>query len=166
MAAARPASFAVGGRGMRAKNTQTVIEVMARECVGNQVRMLNRVVTAIYEEELRPLRLTVSQMVVLALTAKHEQVRAAEICGWLQIDASTLSRNIERMRSNGWIEKAQAADQRSRPFRLTAAGEAILQDAVLAWERAQAKAVGLLGSEGVALLKAVTRNVTGSRSAD
>ena len=119
--------------------------------------------TRIYEEELRPLRLTVSQMVVLALTAKHEQVRAAQICGWLQIDASTLSRNINRMRTNGWIEEAPASDQRSRPFQLTVAGEKILQDAILAWERAQATAVELLGPEGVSVIKRLTRSVTRNR---
>jgi DNA-binding MarR family transcriptional regulator len=151
---------------MRSKSKQTAIEFMARECVGNQLRMLNRVVTGIYEDEFRSLRLTASQMIILALTAKHSQVRAAELCRWLQIDASTLSRNIDRMRANGWLEQAATADQRSRPFRLTADGEKILHDAILAWERAQAKAVRLLGKEGVALLKTVTKNVKGSRSAN
>jgi DNA-binding MarR family transcriptional regulator len=150
---------------MRAKSKEAAIEVMARECVANQVRMLNRVVTGIYEDEFRPLKLTVSQMVILALTAKQTQVRAAQLCRWLQIDASTLSRNIDRMRANGWIEQAPTEDQRSRPFQLTAAGAKILDAAILAWERAQAKAVRLLGKEGVALLKTVTKNVRASRPA-
>jgi len=149
---------------MAPRKTAPTIDLMARECVANQLRMLNRVVTSVYDEELRPLRLTASQMVILALTAKHAQVRAAQICEWLQIDASTLSRNIERMRANGWIVQAPTSDQRSRPFQLTPAGEKILQDAVLAWERAQAKAVDLIGDEGVAMLKTVTRNVTRKRS--
>jgi DNA-binding MarR family transcriptional regulator len=151
---------------MRLKSKRTAIEVMARECVANQVRMLNRVLTGIYEDEFRPLGLTVSQMVILALTAKQGRVRAAELCRWLQTDASTLSRNIDRMRANGWLEKAPAEDQRSRPFCLTADGEKILHAAILAWERAQAKAVRLLGSEGVALLKTVTRNVRSGKAAD
>ena len=151
---------------MRSKSKQAAIELMARECVGNQLRMLNRVVTGIYEDAFRPLKLTASQMIILALTAKQSRIRAAELCRWLQIDASTLSRNIDRMRANGWLEKAATDDQRSRPFQLTAAGEKILHDAILAWEQAQAKAVRLLGTEGVALLKTVTQNVKGSRSAN
>lgn len=151
---------------MAAKNKQAAIEIMARDCVANQVRMLNRVLTGIYDDEFRPLRLTTSQMVILALTANHSQVRAAQLCRWLQIDASTLSRNIDRMRSNGWIEQAPTADQRSRPFQLTAAGESTLHDAILAWERAQTKAARLLGTEGVALLKAITKNLRGHGSAN
>ena len=151
---------------MRSKSTRTAIEVMARECVANQVQMLNRVVTGIFEGEFRPLGLTASQMVILALTAKQSQVRAAELCRWLQIDASTLSRNIDRMRTNGWLEQAPTEDQRSRPFQLTTDGKKILHAAILAWEQAQVKAVHLLGREGVALLKTVTKKVRGSRSAN
>lgn len=149
---------------MRSGDTKAAVDLMARECVANQVRMLNRVVTGIYEEEFRPLKLTVSQMVILALTAKHGQVRAAQLCRWLQVDASTLSRNIERMRAKGWIQQAAASDQRSRPFSLTASGAKILGNAFRAWERAQAKAVRLLGSESVAHLRAMTRNARRSEA--
>lgn len=148
---------------MRLKDKQAAVDFMARECVGNQVRMLNRVVTSIYDEALRPLGITASQMVILALTAKHASLRAAQIGEWLQIDASTLSRNMERMRANGWIEEAAASDQRSRPFQLTKAGDKLLHDAVLAWQRAQAEAVDMLGKDGVAQLKAITRTLTRKR---
>jgi hypothetical protein len=53
--------------------TQTTVERMARECVGYQLRMLHRVVTSIYEDELRPLELEVSRMTILAVTAKQGQ---------------------------------------------------------------------------------------------
>jgi DNA-binding MarR family transcriptional regulator len=97
---------------------------MARECVGKQLRMLDRVVTGIYEDELRPLKLKASQMVILVLTATRGEVRAVEIARELQLDASTVSRNVERMRSRGWLEAVPGRDERSRPFRLTARGRA------------------------------------------
>ncbi len=150
---------------MGSRRAKTTIDVMARECVANQLRILNRVVTGIYENEFRPLTLTASQMVILALTAKRGRLRAAELGRALQMDASTLSRNIERIRARGWLEEAPAEDQRSRPFRLTASGEKILRDAILAWERAQATAVRLLGQERVALLKSMTKDVRARMSA-
>lgn len=145
---------------MSRDKTRATVERMARECVGYQLRMLNRVVTGIYEDELRPLELKVSQMTILAVTAKWGQVRAVELCRELQMDASTVSRNVDRMRARGWLEEVAGEDSRSRPFRLTASGRKVLRDASLAWERAQAKAVGLLGKEGVALLRRTTSNVT------
>jgi DNA-binding MarR family transcriptional regulator len=82
------------------------------------------------------------------------------------MDASTVSRNVERLRARGWIEEASGEDSRSRPFRLTAGGEQVLEDAIVAWERAQAKAVNLLGKEGVTLLRRTTENVKARASAD
>jgi len=43
----------------------TLIETVARECIVNEVRLLNRAVTAIYDETLRPHALKISQMSVL-----------------------------------------------------------------------------------------------------
>jgi DNA-binding MarR family transcriptional regulator len=138
---------------------QATVERMARECVGNQLRLLSRVVTGIYERELRPLKLTASQMVILALTAKRKQVLSVELSKMLQMDASTVSRNVERMRSRGWLEQVPGKDERSRPLRVTARGKKMLGDASTAWEKAQEQAVALVGDEGVALLRRMSKEL-------
>ena len=91
---------------MKKKSTRAAVEFMARECVGNKLRLLGRVVTSVYEEELRPLKLTPSQMIILAITAQQGRVRAVDLSRLLQMDASTVSRNVERLRARGWIEEA------------------------------------------------------------
>jgi DNA-binding MarR family transcriptional regulator len=139
---------------------QPTVDRMARECVGNQLRLLSRVVTGVYERELRPLKLTPSQMVILALTAKQGQVRSVELSKTLQMDASTVSRNVERMRARGWLEPVPGDDERSRPFRLTASGKKMIRDASAVWEKAQAKAVGFVGEEGVAALRRMSKELT------
>ena len=144
----------------------TTVERMARECVGNQLRLLSRVVTGIYERELRPLKLTASQMVILALTAKQGRVLSVDLSKMLKMDASTVSRNVERMRTRGWLEQVPGNDERSRPIRLTADGEKMLRDASAAWEKAQAQAVDLVGDEGVALLRRLSKELVADISAD
>jgi DNA-binding MarR family transcriptional regulator len=145
---------------------QTTVDRMARECVGNQLRLLSRVVTGIYERELRPLKLTASQMVILALTAKQGRVLSVDLSRMLQMDASTVSRNVERMRARGWLEPVPGKDERARPFRLTTSGKRMLRDASAAWEKAQARAVRLVGDEGVALLRRMSRQLVPAVSAD
>lgn len=145
---------------------RTTVQQMARECVANQLRTLSRVVTGIYEKELRPLKLKAGQMMVLAITERRGRVRAAEISRMLHVDASTLSRNLERMRARGWLELAEGDDERSRPLQLTASGREILGEAILAWERAQAKAVTLLGDDGVADLRRMAAKVKATNAAD
>jgi len=70
----------------------------------------------------------------------------------LRLDASTLSRNVERLRARGWLEVVPGEDARTQPFRLTAQGRRVLERAVPAWEQAQQQAEELLGEDGVALL--------------
>ena len=123
-----------------------------------RLRLLNRVVTNLYDDALRPLGLKVSQLNVLVVTAKLGLAQPAQVCDLLHLDTSTLSRNVERMRAKGWLEVVPGKDARTQPFRLTAQGKRLLERAVPAWERAQKQAEELLGDDGIALLnKAASR---------
>src|SRR6184192_2460434 len=134
------------------KATTTSIDTIARTCIAVRLRLLNRVVTNLYDDALRPLGLKVSQMNILVLTAKLGLARPAQVCDLLQLDTSTLSRNVERMRAQGWLEVVPDEDARTQPFRLSAQGKRLVEKAVPAWEQAQQQAGELLGEDGVALL--------------
>ena len=130
----------------------TSIDTIARTCIAVRLRLLNRVVTNLYDDALRPLGLKVSQMNILVLTAKLGLARPAQVCDLLQLDTSTLSRNVERMRAQGWLEVVADEDARTQPFRLSSQGKRLIEKAIPAWEEAQRQANELLGSEGTALL--------------
>ena len=83
---------------------EDAVDRIAGECIAVRMRMLNRIVTNLYDEALRPLGLRVSQMNILVATAKMGTVRPAEIGARLHLEASTLSRNVERMKERGWLE--------------------------------------------------------------
>ena len=91
-------------------------------------------------------------MNILVVTAKLGLAQPAKVCDILQLDASTLSRNVERMRAKGWLEVVPGEDARTQPFRLTASGRRLLERTVPAWEQAQQQAGQILGEDGVALL--------------
>lgn len=128
------------------------IDTISRTCIAVRLRLLNRVVTNLYDDALRPLGLKVSQLNILVVTARLGTARPARVCDILQLDTSTLSRNVERMRLHGWLEVVPEEDARVQPFRLTASGRQLIEKAVPAWEAAQRQAAELLGDEGVALL--------------
>jgi len=140
-----------GNRTIMQKQT-TSIDTIARTCVAVRLRLLNRVVTNLYDDALRPLGLKVSQMNILVLTAKLGLARPAQVCDLLQLDTSTLSRNVERMRAQGWLEVVSDEDARAQPFRLSSQGKRLIEKAIPAWEQAQRQAIELLGGEGTALL--------------
>jgi DNA-binding MarR family transcriptional regulator len=133
------------------------IDTIAQTCIAVRLRLLNRVVTNFYDDALRPLGLKVSQLNILIVTAKLGLARPAQVCDILQLDTSTLSRNVERMRTNGWLEVVAEEDARAQPFRLTTAGKRIIDKALPAWEEAQRQASELMGTEGIALLDKAAR---------
>ena len=56
------------------------IDLVAAECIAVRLRMLNRVVTRIYDNALRPFGIKVSQMNILIATGKMKLARPAEVC--------------------------------------------------------------------------------------
>jgi DNA-binding MarR family transcriptional regulator len=144
---------------MRSKTE--AIDTIAKTCIAVRLRLLNRVVTGFYDEALRPLGLKVSQLNILVVTAKLGVARPAKVCEILQLDVSTLSRNVERIRARGWLEVLPGEDARTQHFQLTPEGRRIIERAAPAWERAQRQATELLGREGVALLDKAAEKVGG-----
>lgn len=140
----------------------TSIDTIAKTCIAGRVRILNRVVTNIYDDALRPLGLKISQGNILIVTGKMGVATPVQVCEYLQLDVSTLSRNVELMRKNGWLEEVPGEDARSRPFRLTAAGKRLIEKAIPAWEKAQEEARKLLGDEFVSLLNHAAKRVRDS----
>ena len=105
------------------KATASILDAISGTCIAARVRLLNRVVTNFYDDALRPLGLKVSQLNILIVTARLGLARPAQVCEILQLDASTLSRNVKPLQAHGWLEVVSEEDARAQPFRLTAQGK-------------------------------------------
>jgi DNA-binding MarR family transcriptional regulator len=137
----------------------TTVETIATSCIAGRLRLLNRVITNLYDDALRPFGLKLSQGNVLAVTAKLGVARPAQVCDILELDTSTLSRTVDRMVDNGWLEILPDDDGRSHPFRLTDQGRRLMERTIPAWEKAQAQAGELLGEDGLRLLDEAIRRI-------
>src|SRR2546421_9011736 len=146
------------------KPENSSIDTIARTCIAVRLGLLNRVVTNLYDDALRPLGLKVSQLNILIVTAKLGLARPAQTCEILQLDTSTLSRNVKPLQAHGWLEVVPDEDARTQPFRLTPQGRRLIEKAVPAWEEAQRQATELLGNDGIALLDKATKKLGGPRA--
>ena len=136
----------------RDKGKGAAAEVI-RACIATRLRMANRVITKVYDDALRPLGLKVSQMAMLAVAADRGLIRQSEVGAELQLDDSTLSRNLELMRANGWLEAVPGDDLRVHSYCLTEVGRSLLNKALPAWRNAQRQAKRLLGDAGIQALR-------------
>lgn len=125
------------------------LDRVASECLAVRVRLINRVVTSIYDEALRPLGIRVSQANILVTVARLREARPAEVCRLLRIEKSTLSRDVELLKKEGWLASEPPGGGRNQTLRVTPEGLALLQRAAPAWERAQAETKRLIGDDGV-----------------
>jgi DNA-binding MarR family transcriptional regulator len=125
------------------------VQMIAEQCIAVRLRMLSRGVTRIYNRALRPYGVTVSQMNILVAVSCLGEAMQQEICRALHLEKSTLSRDVGRMRSQGWLEELRGKDGRTALLRITLAGRTLLEKATPAWQRAQEQATALLGEREI-----------------
>src|SRR6202795_4255599 len=129
-------------------------------CGGGCRPKLNRMVTAIYDGALAGAGLKTSQFSVLVAVANRGKARPAELTELLQMDESTLSRNVERMCARGWLRLGREGDRRSHLIEVTSKGEALIRKSLPAWQKAQAEVSKRLGTGTVAELKSALRKLS------
>jgi DNA-binding MarR family transcriptional regulator len=121
---------------------------ISQRCLAVRLRRVNRAVTGIYDDALRPLGIKVSQLNIMVVADRFGELTPSDVGRVLQLEASTLSRNLERMRKRGWIEPAPSkVDGRLQPFRLTHNGRELLAHSHPLWAQAQERAKALLGEQ-------------------
>ena len=123
---------------------------MMEECLGLRVRRLSRVLTRLFDAAVRPLGLTPSQLTFLVVLERRGPSAPSAVARDLDLEKSTLSRNLRRVIRAGWVrERPHASLVR---IELTPAGREMLDKAYRSWHRAQTKARDLLGTELVEAL--------------
>ncbi len=125
---------------------------MARECIAVRARLISRVITSLYDDVLRPYNLKISQGNLLVALASVGEVRPVDLSRALKLERSTLSRDVEFLKSAGWVVSDPPGGGRNQRLRLTPAGLALVREALPAWEKAQTEAARLLQPDGVEAL--------------
>ncbi|MFZ6649355.1 MarR family winged helix-turn-helix transcriptional regulator [Undibacterium sp. TJN25] len=130
-----------------------VIKEVTLNCLATRTRRISRVVTGIYDEELRPFGINSSQFTLLVVISRLGPVSRSEIGRNNHQERSTLTRNLQPILAEGWAEEIpHAASGRSRPIAVTPAGRLLLNNAAPAWRAAQARAKKMFGDIGAAAI--------------
>ncbi len=119
----------------------------AGACLATRVRQLSRIITRVYDDAMRPLGITASQYTLLAQLAARDSITAVEIGHDLDIEKSTLSRNLKRLLALGHINMDPPAGRRGRGLHLTAKGQTVLKEAFPIWQDAQKRTIGAIGAD-------------------
>jgi DNA-binding MarR family transcriptional regulator len=137
------------------KSVDRAADMIAADCLAVRVRLLSRTITAIYDDALRPLGLTAGQLNVLVIIANRGPISPGEIARRLSMEKSTVSRNLARMRDNGWIAVTAGESGHKQRLTLNRRGKALLERALPAWEEAQTEARAVLGQRGADSIRSI-----------
>ena len=145
---------------MDEKKTSKLIETVGRECLAGRIRTLSRVITGIYDRAMRPHGIKVNQAGILIMLSLVQKPTPGDICRNFQMEKSTVSRNIERMKKQGWIEVGKGEGGLSQVLTVTPKGKKLLTDIYGRWEKAQKEVSEFLGEDGVKAIHMLTRRIS------
>ena len=127
--------------------------IMSSPCHCIVLRKAARRITAIYDEALAPMGIGVAQFSLLRSIARREPVSFTEVGAMLELDRSTVGRNVRILAGRGLVAiGAGDDDQREATASLTADGRAVLGAAEPSWRDAQMRIEAVLGADGTASL--------------
>jgi DNA-binding MarR family transcriptional regulator len=137
----------------------SLIKSMSQQCIAVRLRLLNRIVTNIYDSALSPFGVKLNQISILVVVRLAGEIGYDTLCRRLKMEKSTASRNIERMKKKGWLNIVSVKEERRKFLEITPAGEELLGKVHEVWEDAQEKALNLLGEEGAEVLCGIANGI-------
>jgi DNA-binding MarR family transcriptional regulator len=134
---------------MNQKEASTLAKTVATECIAYRVRLLNRVITGIYDRALQPLGIKINQANILTMLSLTDGASSADITRVLLMEKSTVSRTVDRMKKNGWISIADQVNEPAQVITVSPKGRKLMAAVHREWEKAQKQAKEILGDEGI-----------------
>src|SRR5215510_10401602 len=92
-------------------------------CACTRLRTAARLITRAYDDALRPSGINASQLAILAAIDVDEAGSISELSARLDVDRSTLSRNLKPLEGGGLVRLGNEGWKRSKTVQLTSKGQ-------------------------------------------
>jgi DNA-binding MarR family transcriptional regulator len=129
-------------------------------CACQNLRRLTRLLTRIYDRELRKADIEITQFGLLTALGTVGEANQKALSAGFAMDSTTLTRTLALLRKQGWIHVKPGKDRRERVFRLTEAGKRQIATAQPHWEVAERRLRKALGPSGWKQMRTTVAQVT------
>jgi DNA-binding MarR family transcriptional regulator len=126
-----------------------------RGCSSQKVRVLSRRISQHFDHFVASSGLKTTQYSLLSAIVRLGPLRPGDLARAMNLDASTLTRNLQPLIAAGWVVVGPGNDERSRLVEATRTGRDKRTEAQRAWKRAQLAFNERIGEAAVARLHAV-----------
>jgi len=124
-------------------------------CSSFKLRQLSRRVSQHFDHIVGVAGLKTTQYSLLSHVMRLQPVRPGDLAAEMEMDASTLTRNLQPLVKQGWLAVGAGDDGRSRFVTLTNLGREKRAEAQREWKRAQLAFNEQIGADRVARLHAL-----------
>src|SRR5579864_2760994 len=111
--------------------------VVSLPCACANLRRAARIVTQLYEQELRPSGIRATQFTLLQALTRARNISQGTLGEVLGLDSTTLTRTLALLRRKGWIQVKRGEDRRQVRLMLTTQGTRAYRRALPHWLSAQ-----------------------------
>jgi DNA-binding MarR family transcriptional regulator len=115
------------------------------ECACFNVRKVARLLAQVYDRALEPAGLKNTQFTLLAVASRSGPISITELSRELDLERTTLTRNLRIMERDGLVAVGPGNDARSKTVTVTREGKSRLQKATPLWRATQARVLKRFG---------------------
>ena len=144
---------------------KTTDDLFALPCACQNLRRVTRMVTRLYDGELRKAGLEITQFGLLTALGVVGEANQKRLSLGFELDSTTLTRTLALLEKRGWITVRRGTDRRERLFRLTPSGRQQIAAGQPHWERAERKLKRELGRTGWKRMQRTVAEVTHAAAA-
>jgi DNA-binding MarR family transcriptional regulator len=139
----------------KALDKAAVLSTSPSGCSSEKLRRLSRRVSQHFDRIVSVAGLKTTQYSLLSSVVRFGKVRPGELAALLEMDASTLTRNLQPLVAQGWVVVGPGDDGRTRFVSATDSGREKCAAAQREWKKAQLAFNARLTDERVTRLHAL-----------
>jgi DNA-binding MarR family transcriptional regulator len=118
---------------------------VANECAAAKLRRASRLVSNAFDKAVAPVGIRSTQFSLLVAIHLAGKMSLTDLAARLDLDRTTLTRNVQLLMREGFCREAAVTDRRRRLLTLTEAGERLVKRTFPLWEAAQRSVVAGMG---------------------
>ncbi len=128
------------------------------------MRHAAQTMTEFYDHTLAPSGLKITQFSLLRELQRHSSLSISELAYKLDLDRTTMGRNLQVLAQDGYISFSHGQDRRERTVQMTSKGTQALEVAFPLWEQAQNTITTTLGQEQIEAFTALLSTLEAAAS--
>src|SRR5882724_12550876 len=142
------------------RNVHRANRLFPLPCACQNLRRLTRLITRMYDQELRKADIEITQFGLLTALGTVGEANQKALSAGFAMDSTTLTRTLALLRKQAWIHVKPGKDRRERVFRLTETGKRQITMAQPHWQAAEHRLRKTLGPVDWKQMQATVARVT------